>query len=382
MVSSHPSVAFYQGEIPVKVVIPCDTQAASFSSQLRAPGNAEKRDASAPDIVRSQSLGVFELHQMLLPPSNVGELGEVAEERYAQNLATEDGLELLRWNWELLLALLFPCLPEWDPVPVLPHTDSEVLEQKEVVSQETSLPTGDPKARTAPALSSSNNISIPPLTSADACQMTPITDADLVSLREPGMLDRIYYSYIVFLRFFGWRVHDERRGLLDRHRGWRRRYELLYPLEASLPHEGSATDTRCGSADCSMNPITEVLNTGSGFSGSSMPQELGGDPDDGDHLASGAPESPHRLLEYGRFNFYSDAIPHILQCFLGLGFFTFSVRLIEFIIEEMAAGRIEFLYDLVEKKALPALESCTTIDASYIKCLKKKFRNLTQSDSD
>lgn len=40
-------------------------------------------------------------------------------------------------------------------------------------------------------------------------------------------MDRLHYSYIIFLRFYGWRMHDDQRGVIDRHRNWRTRYKLL-----------------------------------------------------------------------------------------------------------------------------------------------------------
>ncbi|CCW70176.1 unnamed protein product [Phytomonas sp. Hart1] len=384
MSPSHPSVDFYRGRTRVELVVPPCTPSAPLPNSLFTSFPAPEGDIEDPDVGEGvRRLGVFELHQMLFPPTAMDDTSQLAEEHYAEKLANEEGLELLQWNWELLLALLFPCLLEGDPVPAPSRPTSETFQAGEIGSNKSEDFEKDPETSPVPALHVSTNPSPPLLRSADVCTAAHITDVDLAHLREPGMIDRIYYSYIVFLRFLGWKVHDEKRGMLDRHRSWRRRYELLAPLALSSKPEDDLTDAFCSGDDRSSRKPAEALSTSSGDGGCITPSGIGHAHSNGvSGRVSRASKSPLRRFKYGHFDFYCDAIPRMLRCFLSIGFLTISVRLVEFIIEEMAAGRIEFLYDLVEKQALPALNSCTAIDASHIRRLTKMFHSLTQSDSD
>jgi hypothetical protein len=45
--------------------------------------------------------------------------------------------------------------------------------------------------------------------------------------RDGAMLDRIHYSYTILLHYFGWRLHDQETGEVDRHARWRERYAQL-----------------------------------------------------------------------------------------------------------------------------------------------------------
>lgn len=62
--------------------------------------------------------------------------------------------------------------------------------------------------------------------------LTPKEWANL--MRDGALLDRIHYSYTILLHFYGWRLHDQETGELDRHKNWRSRYDAL--------SDGSAVD--------------------------------------------------------------------------------------------------------------------------------------------
>lgn len=257
---------------------------------------------------------VIRLHSTLLPPAKVGALDDVAQENYSMQIASEVGLEYLRSNWRVLLIVLFPCLPPGvAPLPV----DREEGEALDAVHRTHASPDIEPSC-------------------LEACASYPMSTVDLNALREPGMMDRIYYSYVVLLRFLGWRMHDEKRGLLDRHRNWEARYNLLRPDAAVL------ADWRQG---------VDLLQ---------------------------APLAP----PYGHYHFYVAALWRSLQCFLSVGFLTFAVRLVEFLIEEMSCGRLDFLSDFVREMALPLLQGSADIEASHLTRLQKRFTRLTESDSD
>ena len=50
---------------------------------------------------------------------------------------------------------------------------------------------------------------------------------------EHAMVDRYIYSYRCVLAMFGWRLHDDATGEVDRHRDWRARYAALWPVEGA-----------------------------------------------------------------------------------------------------------------------------------------------------
>ncbi|CAD2215835.1 Opioid growth factor receptor (OGFr) conserved region containing protein, putative [Angomonas deanei] len=257
---------------------------------------------------------VISLHKLLMPPTATPTLdAEEQAESYAQQIAGDEGIELLRRNWKLIVAVLFPC--------------------------------GSPlkEASSSAATEGTPNEGAP--ISFEECASTNLRPADVRDLREPGSIDRIHYSYIVLLRFFGWRLHDESRGVLDRHRNWESRYTVLadYP-----PVHGEPSPSGLPSG------VLEAIQL------------------------KNVPDSP----SYGAFHFYNGAILRILQCFITVGFLTYAVQLVEFMLEEMGNGRLLHLYDWMEQCVLPLLVAEETIDKSHKTRLKKKFYKLTHSDSD
>jgi hypothetical protein len=56
----------------------------------------------------------------------------------------------------------------------------------------------------------------------------PLTYSAWLALRsDAGLMDRMHYSYGVALHFYGWRLHDQETGTVDRHKNWRVRYDAL-----------------------------------------------------------------------------------------------------------------------------------------------------------
>lgn len=53
-------------------------------------------------------------------------------------------------------------------------------------------------------------------------------------IRDGPMLDRMHYSYTILLHYFGWRLHNEETGEVDRHQNWRIRYSSLEGIGDSV----------------------------------------------------------------------------------------------------------------------------------------------------
>lgn len=265
------------------------------------------------------SLTLLRLHQTLLPPAPVNGLGDIADESYAVQLATDDGFDFLIDHWDVLLPLLFPCahvrgLQLTCPASPLSWEAEQHNEERKMEGAENSWST---------------------LRVISAAQQ-PLKTADVKAMRNPGFMDRLYYSYIVILRFFGWRVHDEKRGLLDRHRGWLQRYNQLSPFSHGLVQPKARSTTL-------LSPSAQSYQTDA---------------------------------------FYSSALPRVLQCLLDVGFLTLGVRLVEFLLEELSCGRLGFLQPLVEEQLLRRVVEDVNVDESHKNRLKKRLRRLQCSDSD
>lgn len=313
----HPSVRFYRGMWRL--------------TQLRE----EKADAVAAPTKETPSnatttvktgFSVVGLHQRLLPPAPMTGFGEIADENYAAQLATVDGIELLRVNWHLLLALLFPCSTACSDLP------ADAAER----GSATIVTTGEVD---------NGGDAVPPESTWTAEELyrrvqQPLTEADLKVVREPGHMDRLYYSYIVLLRFFGWRVHDEERGLLDRNRAWAERYAALEVFRRS--GSGGVEDVAVASPS-TLPPVPPA---------------------------------------YASFDFYRDGLPRVLRGLLDVGFLRLAVRLVEFVMEEVKAGRLLFLLALVEETLLPLIVGHEHVEESHKTRLKKQLYRLTHSDSD
>lgn len=334
----HPCLSLYRGDSRLEVALAPTLE------------GAEDGAAAAPT---SRRMGIIQLHHTLFPPAPVGALGEVANENYAVQLASPLGLEMLRSNWRSLLCALFPCLlEEDDPLPeVEPHAaaDADV----------------DAAADAADA----------PLVSPERCVLARCSTHDYDRLREPGTMDRLFFSFVVFLRFFGWRVHDEQRGVLDRHRNWESRYQLLEKAyHASLSSEG-------GQPRNAFFLLSLTEGVVGGASGGEEEEEA-----TAQRVRRKTREAllamPSALPQPDSFDYYSVALLRIVHCFLDFGFLTLAVGLVEFLLEEMACGRLGFLHGLVEGAALPCVRACKDIHEGHKQRLGRKLFKLTHSDSD
>ena len=120
------------------------------------------------------AMTVIELHLQLLPPTCRFELEE-------DRLADTAQVETTRRNWHMLVTELLPTFCK------VPNTQP-----------------------------------------ADADPREALSYAAWVALRsEAGLMDRMHYSYSVILHFYGWRLHDQETGELDRHKNWTARYKAL-----------------------------------------------------------------------------------------------------------------------------------------------------------
>lgn len=355
----HPSLAFYRGDARVQVTVPA----------------ANTRDEGPATTTAVVVVGIIKLHHTIFPPAPVDQLGEVADENYAVQVASEAGLPSLRLNWSPLLAVLFPCFLEGDPLR-LPVTNTG--EDNHSSNNYSSIIAPVDRGDDGDALSGDATpvISTQPLIATpDACLSAHITTADYDGLREPGMMDRIYYSFVSYLRFLGWKVHDEQRGKLDRHRGWRARYDVLeaaYTVAASssgapqefiwsLPPVDPETSAPTGSAAHVVAKVRVAFPT---------------------LLSSSPVPSPPPVPLVGCYDFYTAALLRITTCFLDIGFLTLAVGLVEFLLEEIAAGRLLFLRPLVERALQPLIDGCGDIEPGHQKRLRRKLFKLTHSDSD
>lgn len=338
----HTSLAFYQGYRPVCVWIP----RAVPSCGEATPGAPET--ASSIISVKKEDLFSIALHRQLMPPTAEATLdAEIQHESYAQQIAGEDGMELLRLNWKLLLAVLFPSLARGQTVGGLQeacrHAPRSVIE---AAVEEAVVP-----GHGAP-------LTVDMVHTYVTQQVTP---SDFRQLRDPGMLDRVHYSYVVLLRFFGWRIHDEQRGVLDRHRHWESRYAVLassFSSSDALPTPRRSTD------DDDDNQRGEA---------GAVPESV--------YAAIALLEVPDSAPVYGAFNFYDAALLRALQCLLQFGFITYAVRLVEFVMDEIVSERLPFLLEWVGGRAVP-LVAASDADESHKKRLQKKWYKLTHSDSD
>ncbi|AYU79689.1 hypothetical protein, conserved [Leishmania donovani] len=367
----HPSVRFYRGmwsltqlTDPVFDDVISSTDGSNGDKAVSAPASATPAEVTtgSPSLLSHGSpLSVVDLHQALLPPAAVNGLGDVADENYALQLASSDGLEFLRLHWHVLLPLLFPCC-RWgdeagatDPAVLCSGQDNSSSKCSSHVQQDFS---GSEEGASAPFESSCSASEL-----YELLLRRPLLESDLAIVREPGLMDRIYYSYVVLLRFFGWRVHEEERGLLDRHRAWQERYALLELYR--MPTTAAATTQ---------------LATGPTAAGTRS--HVDGDDVKGNSVYQARRACPPPPPTYHSFNFYESGVPRVLRSLLDIGFLRLAVRLVEFLLEEMGYGRLLFLLPLVEATLLPILVQQPHVESSHKTRLKKRLYRLTHSDSD
>ncbi|KEG06984.1 hypothetical protein DQ04_11381010 [Trypanosoma grayi] len=289
-VREHPSVAFYRGDRPARVQMP-----------PQDGGDVRQTDSC---------MYVIALHQALLPPCE----GVVpTEEQQSARMSSSDGLELLRVNWEWLLWLLMPSVRLGSPT-----------NGKEECNNNNNNNDDEEQSASAPICST-----------RELCRK--LEWGDYTQLRQPGLMDRVHYSYVVFLRFYGWRLHDEERGVLDRHQNWKERYKLL----------SRACDISGGSRSSSKTDEHEGNGDG--------------------HASS--------------IGFY-DALTRILYVLLELCFTRYAVNLVAFLLEEMNKGRLLFLQPTLEKVWFSQVDCCKQVADAEKKRLRRQLYCLTHSDSD
>ncbi|ESL11699.1 hypothetical protein TRSC58_00544 [Trypanosoma rangeli SC58] len=275
----HPSVSFYRGGRPVEVRLP-----------PQRVGEAQ-HDTSF--------LRVIALHEALLPPCRTG--SGFSEEEQSARLSSSDGIELLRLNWNRLLWLLMPSLQFGVT------TGKEPEREEDYASMEVD---GE--------CTSSSLIS-------DWELQRPVTWEDYKQLRHPSVMDRIHYSYVVFLRFYGWRLYNEESGVLDRHQNWRERYKAL-ALGSNLRDGGGAAD--------------------------------------------------------GPFLGFYAALPRILCVLLELCLTRYAVNLVAFLLEEMGKGRLLLLQSSLEESWLPQILRSRQVAEAERERLRRQLYRLSHSDSD
>lgn len=391
--AAHPSVMFYTDRRSVELPIgafPVGTNEIHVEKQKKTYAKDATVLAACTPAVRMKEFNCFALHTALLPPSMVDVSGRddayrINEELYSKSIASSDGCELLRENWFLLLHLLLPFSAQRRAMsypasgnnnpPTIPTSSS--TESKACSSSGTPFLFHEEQegSVSSPPQVCDLAIAKEKYTSPNECyhneesklekKISPISSIscrdikelqaglNLESLRElncPNVFDRIHYSIITFLRFYGWRLHDDTRGELDRHLNWRKRYALLGMARKEI----------------GIGKIREVEGEKSKIV---VPVE---------HTTEDFCSTP----EYGKFDFYTSGLPHLVESFLGIGFSLYAIHLVEFIIDEMKAERLTFLYSLVKETLLPALERCRSVDASHMSRLRRKLRSLVESDSE
>lgn len=392
LLSVHPTVSFYKGQRNVELTVngqPEGTLANRKKEEDKADSVGEQGAKRLTLPVSGQEMKEFScwsLHFTLLPPPMVysGDAGEstrINDEFYSKSIASSDGCELLRVNWYLLLHLLLPCAASnkclssstcdrTSPIPTAsPHGDetstfarSSFAHHKEQESRQTSPlacdarieEEHDPPPRTPNGEPQNHDKRKDPIRVTSHTDVQPLQVGlrrrDLKELNCPSAVDKIHYSIIVFLRFYGWRLHDDTRGEIDRHQNWRERYALLRPTPRTIVAPNNEEEATIA---CKREGQTESFS-----------------------------EFLQRSPKYGEFDFYTSGLPHFVQCFLGIGFITYAIGLVEFVIEEMKAERLTFLIHLVSETLLPELEHSPSVDSSHISRLRRKLKSLLESDSE
>ncbi|CUE70863.1 Hypothetical protein, putative [Bodo saltans] len=196
------AIEFYQGSKPMLL------------KPLPSPTDADKNT----DAVELVPVNVMQFHTAMLPPNTTASIdgGGPPSEGF-DRLADAEQVELFGYN------------------VVIPSVNA--LEEAVIVAGHT-LNAPHPPPRDAPC----GALLFPSLLEGN------ITAEQWKALiRDGPMLDRIHYSYTVMLHFFGWRLHSEETGEVDRHQNWRARYEILNSSASSLQPSSSSSSSSSSS---------------------------------------------------------------------------------------------------------------------------------------
>ena len=299
-------------------------------SYARKPATAMGSDTTSPSSSPTEvviDVDVMTLHRLLMPPSfetNGG--GAPAEGVMSSNdtAAAADGhafgMALLEANWEAIVAALFPLTIGGKGPIAAAASEAGIKAQEEDKGSEGN---GEGKGASSPE---------PPVSTATGSFAIPFSRPLPLSFASVGgwkalrydshVTDRFSYSYAAWLRFFGWRLHDEASGEVDRHSSWRARYAAMDI--GRLEREAAAAAVTAAKAK-------------EGGEGRLWQNEAG------ESVALTPTASPAATARYHYLT-----ITVVLQCLLELKLFPLAARLLLFLLEEFAAGRLRWLLEARE----------------------------------
>eukprot|EP00758_Cryptobia_borreli_P003373 Tbor_TRINITY_DN3707_c0_g1::TRINITY_DN3707_c0_g1_i1::g.2350::m.2350 len=227
-ISSIPldaSVLLYQGEHDkledvhnTKTVDICEASSDTNSRSILNGGYCLKLRSGAGTPVL---LDILSLHSTLLPPSTLPSTEEqcrapgsdIHTSLAPDRSGTHEGYKLLEDNWATIAGFLFPTF-RWNTID---YSGNEIPP--------------------AAAIISDKDGSMSALCMLPVC--SPLSVDGYFSIRrDASVMDRFHYSYMCLLAFYGWRLHDETTGELDRHKKWKERYDKL--------SKGVASEEECG----------------------------------------------------------------------------------------------------------------------------------------
>ena len=264
--------------------------------------------------IGNHSYDLIALHVKLLAPtgyfiaSDETEMVQTDHTHHSKEEEThwEKGVNFLEEHWKLLHALLLPSITagRMETTTTTPVTEGHYKlkeDSNEVENNDKNkVMDGDSLVKNA------------------ACML--LSPRDWAAIRfDAGLMDRLHYSYMVVLNYFGWRLHDTQVGVVDRHHSWANRYKELQQ-------------------DC-----------------------------DGEGVLLLA-----RYVVWGR----------TLRILLEFRLYSFVKRWLLFLLEEFAADRLLFLVAPWEKNWLPLYLACEEVDQCDGALLRRKLRKLSESDSD
>jgi hypothetical protein len=192
--SAH-SLEFYQGSIPILL--------------KPLPSDDETGDAAAAEI----PLNVMQFHTTMLPPNTNASIEGGPSEGF-DRLADAEQVELFGHNVVL---------------PSVALLEGEAATAGSAMAVDSGNPTAVATRRAPPHDASCSALLFPSLLEGNIT-----AEQWKVLIRDGPMLDRIHYSYTIMLHYYGWRLHNEETGEIDRHQNWRARYEALSSTQTSI----------------------------------------------------------------------------------------------------------------------------------------------------